>query len=79
MIDWESWPPAVYPCWLVSEWKCNQCDKVHISEFYSGEAGDDDSDSFDFHCECGAYYKKWCRVPSENIIRSGWSKLGNGY
>lgn len=72
--DWETWPPKHYPCVIVEEWKCRTCGTLHTSEFYSGELGDDDGDSFDFRCTCGDYYKKWCRVPLENMLRTGWRK-----
>jgi hypothetical protein len=73
-VDWESWPPRAFPCTLVEEWKCPTCRTVHLSEFHSGELGDDDKDSFDFHCQCGDYFKKFWRVPQDCQLRSGWRK-----
>jgi hypothetical protein len=72
MIDWDNWPPNVYPCVLVEEWKCPTCGKVHMSEFDSVEPGDDNYEAFNFKCDCGAYFKKFWRVPKECLLRSGW-------
>jgi hypothetical protein len=53
-------------------WQCRReqedgslCNRTHTSEFSETEPGDADYDGFNFHCECGAYYKKFWRVPDE--------------
>lgn len=73
----QEWPPTSFPCRIFWSWEC-LCGKKHISSFFSGELGDDDADSFDFHCECGEYFKKFSRVfkntKSEPVLL-GWRQL----
>ncbi len=71
-IHWDEWPPKQYPCFLVYEWFCPTCKRDHTAEFSCGELGDDDSENYDFHCECGSYFKKFWKVPQECRTRSGW-------
>ncbi len=66
-----TWPPT-YPCTISNEWRCPECGRVHIYSFGSCERGDDNYDGFDFHCDCGAYFKKFCRLPVNCILRSWW-------
>lgn len=67
------WPDVTYPLKFFYEWKCS-CGLVHISKFHAHEPGDCDYDGFNFTCECGAYYKKFWRVPESWYLRK-WLQL----
>ena len=49
------------------KWFCS-CGRQHESQFQEDEPGDADWDGFNFHCECGNYYKKWYKVPDSQIL-----------